>query len=128
MPSAIVEGSQILTASTAKALELFMISITLSSAAEAKERGSKRVTGQHLKQAVQKAEQFDFLSEVVARISDAPTSKDGGKVKGEAASDEDDEEDEKVGAKEKRPRRGRPAGSGVAAGGRRRKRAEREDS
>jgi len=101
----------------AKALELFMISITLSAAEEAKARGSKRVSGHHLKQVVQKAEQFDFLRDIVARIPDAPTSKEG-KAKGENSDEEFDE-------KEKKPRKGRPSGSG---GGKRKKRTEREDS
>lgn len=112
---------------TAKALELFMISMTLSAAAEAKARGSKRVTGQHLKQAVQKLDQFDFLSEIVERIPDAPTSKEGGKVKGEVDEDEDDDDDEEYKSKsksDKKPKRGRPA----AAPGKRKKRAEREES
>jgi len=102
----------------AKALELFMISITLSAAEEAKARGSKRVSGHHLKQVVQKAEQFDFLRDIVARIPDAPTSKEG---KGKGENSDDGEFDEK----EKKSRKGRPSGSG---GGKRRKRIEREDS
>jgi hypothetical protein len=109
-----------LTHSAAKALELFMISITLSAAEEAKERGSKRVSGQHLKQAVQKGAQFDFLADVVARIADAPTSKEGGKSAKAAPSDDSDFDEA-----ERKPKRGRP---GPAAGGRRKKRAEREDS
>lgn len=100
-----------------------MISMTLSAAAEAKARGSKRVTGQHLKQAVQKLDQFDFLSDIVARIPDAPASKEG-KVKGEPDDDDDEDEDEYKGKDEKKPKRGRPA----ATPGKRKKRAEREES
>jgi len=107
-----------LMTNTAKALELFMISITLSAAEEAKARGSKRVSGHHLKQVVQKAEQFDFLRDIVARIPDAPTSKEG-RSKGDNSDDGEFEE------KEKKPRKGRPSGSG---GGKRRKRTEREES
>lgn len=102
---------------TAKALELFMISITLSAAAEAKARGSKRVSGQHLKQAVQKAEQFDFLSDIVSRIPDAPASKEG-KAKPEGSDDDD------FGDEEKKPKRGR---AGAGAGGRRKRRTKDDD-
>jgi len=109
--------------STAKALELFMISMTLAAATEAKARGSKRVTGQHLKQAVQKLDQFDFLSEIVERIPDAPTSKEG-KGKGEADDDDEEDEDECKSKGDKKPKRGRPA----ATPAKRKKRAEREES
>jgi len=101
-----------------------MISMTLSAAAEAKARGSKRVTGQHLKQAVQKLDQFDFLSEIVERIPDAPTSKEG-KGKGEADDEEDEDEEEVKSKGDKKPKRGRPA---AAAPAKRKKRAEREES
>ena len=59
----------------AKALELFMISLVTKAAREAKEKSSKRVTAAHLKQAVEKDEQFDFLAEVVAKVPDAPAPK-----------------------------------------------------
>jgi len=101
-----------------------MISMTLSAAAEAKARGSKRVTGQHLKQAVQKLDQFDFLSEIVERIPDAPTSKEG-KGKGDADDDEDEDEEEVKSKGDKKPKRGRPA---AGAPVKRKKRAEREES
>ena len=58
--------------STAKALEIFMISLVCKAAEEAKARGSKRVTAVHLKQAVVKDDQFDFLQEKVSKIPDAP--------------------------------------------------------
>ncbi len=61
--------------STAKALELFMISIVTKAAEEAKSRSSKRVTAVHLKQAIEKDEQFDFLAEHVANVPDAPAPK-----------------------------------------------------
>jgi hypothetical protein len=71
----------VLTGATAKALELFMISLVTKSANEARERSSKRVTAAHLKQAVLKDQQFDFLSEIVSKVADAPApreSADGG--------------------------------------------------
>lgn len=54
----------------AKALELFMISLVTKAAAEAKARNSKRVGAIHLKQAITKDEQFDFLSEIVSKVAD----------------------------------------------------------
>lgn len=58
--------------SAAKALELFMISLVTKAAAEARDRASKRVTTAHLKQAVMKDEQFDFLHDIVGKVADAP--------------------------------------------------------
>lgn len=58
----------------AKALELFMISLVTKAANEAKSRSSKRVTAVHLKQAVLKEEHFDFLNEIVNKVSDAPAA------------------------------------------------------
>ena len=48
-----------------------MISLVTKAAAEAKARNSKRVGAIHLKQAITKDEQFDFLSEIVAKVADA---------------------------------------------------------
>ena len=96
-----------------KALELFMISLALGSAQVAREKGSKKVSGQHLKAAVARDEQFDFLNEIVAKIGDAGAGKDGAKEKKgrDASSSEDrggdDSEDEEYG----KPRRRRPAAS-----------------
>jgi Dr1-associated corepressor len=58
----------------AKALELFMISLVTKAAAEARSRSSKRVSAVHLKQAVTKDEQFDFLSEIVSKVAEAPAA------------------------------------------------------
>jgi hypothetical protein len=65
-----------LTLAAAKALELFMISLVTKAAAEAKARNSKRVGAGHLKQAITKIEQFDFLSDIMAKVADAPTAAD----------------------------------------------------
>lgn len=62
--------------SAAKALELFMISLVTKAAAEAKGRNSKRVAPAHLKQVVVKNEQFDFLSDIVSKVADAPAPAD----------------------------------------------------
>jgi hypothetical protein len=49
-----------------------MISLITKSAHEAKQRGSKRVIPAHLKAAVTADEQFDFLTDIVAKVADAP--------------------------------------------------------
>ncbi|KAF2248308.1 histone-fold-containing protein [Trematosphaeria pertusa] len=63
--------AQVTPVVVSKALELFMISLVTKAAAEAKARNSKRVGAIHLKQAITKDEQFDFLSEIVAKVADA---------------------------------------------------------
>lgn len=60
---------------TAKALELFMISLVTKAAHEAKDRNSKRVTAAHLKHAVAKDEVLDFLQDIIAKVPDQPTSR-----------------------------------------------------
>lgn len=91
-----------------KALELFMISLALGSAQCAREKNSKKVTGQHLKAAVARDEQFDFLNEIVSKIGDT-SGKEGGKErKGRETSTSeergDDSEDEDYGkSRKKRP-------------------------
>ena len=52
-----------------------MISIVTKAAEEAKARSSKRVTAAHLKQVVQKDEQFDFLGDIISKVPDAPAPK-----------------------------------------------------
>ncbi|KAF2187252.1 histone-fold-containing protein [Zopfia rhizophila CBS 207.26] len=66
--------AQVTPVVVSKALELFMISLVTKAAAEAKARSSKRVAAVHLKQAVTKDEQFDFLSEIVSKVADAPAA------------------------------------------------------
>jgi hypothetical protein len=53
-----------------------MISLVTKAAAEAKSRNSKRVSSIHLKQAITKTDRFDFLSEIVAKVADAPEKND----------------------------------------------------
>ncbi|KAL8775349.1 MAG: hypothetical protein Q9209_000357 [Squamulea sp. 1 TL-2023] len=67
--------AQVTPTAVSKALELFMISVVTKAADEAKSRNSKRVTAAHLKQAIEKDEQFDFLAEHVANVPDAPAPK-----------------------------------------------------
>ena len=69
-----------------------MVSLVTNAAAEAKEKSSKRVSCAHLKQAVLKDNQFDFLWDIVGKVSDMPPqgdksedaeeSKDGRKRRG----------------------------------------------
>lgn len=81
--------------SAAKALELFIVSLTLKSSAVARTKSSKRVTAAHLKQAVVGDEQLDFLEQIVSKVPDAPTaSKSDGKRKGAVTEEEDDSSDE----------------------------------
>ncbi|KAH7117805.1 DNA polymerase-like protein epsilon subunit C [Dendryphion nanum] len=74
--------AQVTPVVVSKALELFMISLVTKAAAEAKARNSKRVGTVHLKQAIVKDEQFDFLSEIVSKVADAPVASE--KHEGEA--------------------------------------------
>ncbi|KAF2434432.1 histone-fold-containing protein, partial [Tothia fuscella] len=60
--------AQVTPVAVSKALELFMISIITKAAEQAKQRSSKRVLATHLKQAVTSEEQFDFLTEIVAKV------------------------------------------------------------
>ena len=53
-----------------------MISLVTKAAAEAKSRNSKRVASVHLKQAITKTDRFDFLSEIGAKVADAPEKND----------------------------------------------------
>lgn len=54
-----------------------MISLVTKAAAEAKLRNSKRVGAVHLKQAITKNEQFDFLNDIVSKVADAPEKSEG---------------------------------------------------
>lgn len=69
--------AQVTPVVVSKALELFMISLVTRAAAEAKSRNSKRVGAIHLKQAIMKNEQFDFLNDIVSKVADAPDRSEG---------------------------------------------------
>src|SRR5258708_28761235 len=81
----------------ARALELFMTELITKSAEEATARGSKRVLPAHLKQAVKANEQFDFLSEIVDKVPDAPPPSKRSAFPGDGDSEEE--------VKKKRPGR-----------------------
>ena len=84
-----------------------MISLVTKAAAEARIKGSKRVTPVHLKQAVEKDEQLDFLAEIISKVQDAPVAK---------KKDDDDSEEGVEGGRKKKK------------GGGKRKKREDDDS
>lgn len=92
-----------------KALELFMISLALGSAQCAREKGSKKVSGQHLKAAVSRDEQFDFLNEIAAKIGDGGGGGGGREKKGRetSTSEEREESDEEDGKQRKKRQTGK---------------------
>ncbi|KEY67179.1 hypothetical protein S7711_03039 [Stachybotrys chartarum IBT 7711] len=71
-----------------KALELFMIQLVTKSADVAKDKGSKRITAQMLKQVVETDEQWDFLREIVGRVEN---EKEGSKAKAKPESESEEE-------------------------------------
>ncbi|KAL8938213.1 MAG: hypothetical protein Q9216_004015 [Gyalolechia sp. 2 TL-2023] len=99
--------AQVTPTAVSKALELFMISVVTKAANEAKLKSSKRVTAAHLKQAVEKDEQLDFLAEIISKVPDAPAPK------------KDEDSEEAVEGKRKK------AGTGGGGGTRRRKKWSR---
>ena len=52
-----------------------MISLVTKSAELARSKSSKKVTAAHLKQVIEKDEQFDFLAEIISKIPNAPAPK-----------------------------------------------------
>ncbi|KAL0930932.1 histone-like transcription factor and archaeal histone [Colletotrichum truncatum] len=70
-----------------KALELFMIAVVSKSAEIAKEKNSKRVTAQMLKQVIETDGQYDFLADIAAKVGDE--EKRGGRSKADTESDEE---------------------------------------
>ncbi|KAL8389213.1 hypothetical protein RB599_011011 [Gaeumannomyces hyphopodioides] len=72
-----------------KALELFMVALVSKSHDIAKDKGAKRVTAQHLKQVVESDDQWDFLREIVGRVSETEDKSKAGRAKAESSSDEE---------------------------------------
>lgn len=81
-----------------KALELFMVQIVGKSADVAKDKNSKRITAQMLKQAVEGNPQWDFLQEIVAKVSEKEEKEPKGK---KASENTDSDEDLDVEPKKK---------------------------
>jgi len=73
-----------------KALELFMVQLVTKSADVAREKNSKRVSAQMLKQVVESDDQWDFLRDIVGRVENEDKSgKGGGRSKVESESEEE---------------------------------------
>ncbi len=84
-----------------KALEMFMVALVTKSADVAREKSSKRVSAQMLKQVVESDDQWDFLRDIVGRVDNEEPKQKGGR----AAKAESDSEEE--GPEKKKPRAGR---------------------
>jgi Dr1-associated corepressor len=93
----------------AKALELFMASLTVKAAQEATNAGTKRITVNHLKAAIARDSNFDFLTSICESAADEEKSGGGGGKKGRGKSE--DVSDDEAGF----------GGSGVVKGGKKRK-------
>jgi histone H3/H4 len=79
-----------------KALEMFMVALVTKSAEVAKEKNSKRVSAQMLKQAIEADGQYDFLHDIAAKVGDEE-KKGGRSAKADSESDEDMVETKKKG-------------------------------
>lgn len=55
-----------------------MISLVSRAAQEAQAKGSKRITAEHLKIAVAKDEECDFLQDIISKVPDAPSPDEKG--------------------------------------------------
>ncbi|KAI0996787.1 hypothetical protein K3495_g11396 [Podosphaera aphanis] len=61
--------AQVTPVAVSKALELFMIALVSGAAEIARDKGSKKVSAQHLKMVVEsQPERFDFLAEIVGKV------------------------------------------------------------
>ncbi|KAL2164064.1 hypothetical protein VTH06DRAFT_3278 [Thermothelomyces fergusii] len=80
-----------------KALELFMVALVTKSAEVARQRNSKRVSAQMLKQVVEGDDQWDFLRDIVGKVEGEEKGAKGGGGQGQGGrakaenSDTDDE-------------------------------------
>ncbi|KAJ4390263.1 hypothetical protein N0V85_007397 [Neurospora sp. IMI 360204] len=84
-----------------KALELFMVQLVTKSADIARERNSKRVSAQMLKQVVESDDQWDFLREITSKIENddkekpAASASGRGRAKAESESEEEAQPEKK---------------------------------
>ncbi|KZF21649.1 histone-fold-containing protein [Xylona heveae TC161] len=124
--------AQVTPVVVSKALELFMISLVVKAASEARGRSSKRITAAHLKAAVAKDEQFDFLNTIIEKVPDGPAASDSAKGGGGGGGDDDEGASGGGGAaaaaEPGRRRRGGGSTSGAAGGGGGGGRKKRRDS
>ncbi|RKF59396.1 hypothetical protein OnM2_060032 [Erysiphe neolycopersici] len=103
--------AQVTPVAVSKALELFMIALVTGAANKAREKGSKKVSAQHLKLVVDgQPERFDFLAEIVGRFGESSenTSDKANRKRKEESESASDEEREKT----KKKGRGRKKKSG----------------
>ena len=82
--------SQATPTAAAKALEQFMVELTVRAAAQANLQGSKKVTAQHLANAIKAETNFDFLTEICAGVPDEVGKKN--RAKSEAKSEDSNDE------------------------------------
>lgn len=77
-----------------KALELFMIHVVSKGADIAREKNSKRVTAQMLKQVIETDGQYDFLADVAAKVGDEEKkgSRSASGAKAESSSSDEEME------------------------------------
>ncbi|KAI5868073.1 hypothetical protein GGS23DRAFT_10119 [Durotheca rogersii] len=87
-----------------KALELFMVQLVRKSADVAREKNSKRITAQMLKHAVDSTNEWDFLQDIVAKVTE---EKEGGRGAGKGRADTDSDEEADGGEVKKKGRGGR---------------------
>ncbi|KAI1429291.1 hypothetical protein F5Y12DRAFT_477661 [Xylaria sp. FL1777] len=87
-----------------KALELFMVQLVHKSAEVAKEKNSKRITAPMLKQAIDSTNEWDFLREIVAKVTE---EKEGARSSGRPKAESDSDDDGDAGEVKKRGRGGR---------------------
>lgn len=73
-----------------KALELFMVQLVTKSADVARDKNSKRITAQMLKQVIDSGQEWDFLQDIVAKVTDEKEgAKGSAKAKAESETDEE---------------------------------------
>lgn len=80
-----------------KALEMFMVDLVSKSADVAREKSSRRVTAQMLKQVVEADDQWDFLREIVSKVEPEKEGSKSAKPKAESPDSDEDAEPKKKG-------------------------------
>lgn len=95
-----------------KALELFMVQLVTKSADIARERNSKRVSAQMLKQVVESDDQWDFLREITSKIEHDDKEKPAASTSRGRAKAESESEEEVQPEKKTRGGAGRGGGRG----------------
>ncbi|OLL22838.1 DNA polymerase epsilon subunit C [Neolecta irregularis DAH-3] len=78
--------AQVAPVIVSKALELFMQSIIGEACKETRDAGAKKVTVTHMKQAILKTEQFDFLVDIIEKYPDPMHQDDGTDDNGHTSS------------------------------------------